>query len=318
MLENVLFSSNQNLHNSLMTLGKAELRIPAAPGCDAVLICAYKGLISPGAHQMRVFDGGWTAWLPMQGTVQACVFVNSKWVAAGPGEGLLLPPAPRDHRLTQDTRMLSVRFRLETPSFPIQPPLQPLIPLPHAVRALTQTGRKLVKQLEEWLEPCADRNSPGIHRYLPGEKQDLLGAMRARAAFAEWIAVFFKSAFEGGWQPFEKTGVMDSVVARVAAKLTRFDGPEERSIASIAAKAGVSVSHLRRLFHQSTGVPPAVFRDQARQHEAERRLSTSLNPLKKIAYDLGFASPSHFTNWFRTRTGQSPSTHRANARLPGV
>ncbi len=302
-----------------MPHSQAELRLPAFPGCDAILICAYSGHIGPGSHQMRVLDGGWTAWLPVRGTVRAQTLVGRKWFNAKPGQALLLPSAPRDHELTTDTRMLSVRFRLETPNFPMQVrSLPPIIPPPEAVAKLSHAGRSLVKSLGGWLQPSSDRNSLGARIHAPGGKEDLLGAMEARAAFASWIATFFKTATEEGWPLFEMPGGLDPVVARALEVLTQFDGSADGTIAAAAAAAGVSPSHLRRLFHQNTGTSPAVFRDQIRQHEAERRLSTSRAPLKEIAYDLGFASPSHFTNWFRARTGQRPSAHRANARLPGV
>ena len=54
--------------------------------------------------------------------------------------------------------------------------------------------------------------------------------------------------------------------------------------------------------------------DEARVRLAKRLLATSDSAVSEIAYDVGCASPQHFSTLFRRVTGQTPSRWRARAR----
>jgi AraC-like DNA-binding protein len=54
--------------------------------------------------------------------------------------------------------------------------------------------------------------------------------------------------------------------------------------------------------------------DGARVRIAKRLLADSESPLTEIAYDVGCASPQHFSTLFRRVTGVAPSTWRARSR----
>ena len=45
--------------------------------------------------------------------------------------------------------------------------------------------------------------------------------------------------------------------------------------------------------------------------EAKRELYLTKKPVKEIAYELGFADPSHFARFFRKQTDMSPQDFRA-------
>lgn len=84
---------------------------------------------------------------------------------------------------------------------------------------------------------------------------------------------------------------------------------ERRSLASIAAEAGVSPFHLARLFHARTGRTLHGYRDQIRLRSALRLLGEPVE-LSRLALDLGYSSHSHFTTAFVRRFGVSPSALR--------
>src|ERR1700749_2364510 len=84
----------------------------------------------------------------------------------------------------------------------------------------------------------------------------------------------------------------------------------ETSLAEIAEACGLSVSHLSRAFHKSTGMPPHAWLLQARVERAKTLLRHNNALLSEIALSCGFADHSHFSRVFRSRVGVAPATWR--------
>jgi AraC-like DNA-binding protein len=102
--------------------------------------------------------------------------------------------------------------------------------------------------------------------------------------------------------------VADDAVEHVRETLaTRY--AERRSLASIAAAAGVSPFHLARRFRARTGRTLHGYRDQIRLRSGLRLLGEPVE-LSRIALDLGYASHSHFTTAFVRCFGIPPSELR--------
>ncbi len=78
----------------------------------------------------------------------------------------------------------------------------------------------------------------------------------------------------------------------------------------LALLAGVSKSHLNRLFVINTGKTPADYWSDRRIRAAQSALLESGRSVKTIAYELGFSSLSHFSTWVRKKTGLSPRALR--------
>ena len=87
----------------------------------------------------------------------------------------------------------------------------------------------------------------------------------------------------------------------------------EHSLEDLAAQAGVTPSHLCKLFKKATGDTPHRYVLKARMERAREMLSQSDTQLSVIAESLGFNSQSHFTRAFRSFTGRTPSAFRHNA-----
>ncbi|WP_158890547.1 AraC family transcriptional regulator [Amycolatopsis anabasis] len=80
----------------------------------------------------------------------------------------------------------------------------------------------------------------------------------------------------------------------------------------VAAAAGVSARHLRRLFAPD-GMTPSRYLLQRRLELARDRLrdaTSATDTIADIAYRCGFASQSHFTRVFRDHFGQTPGEAR--------
>ena len=77
---------------------------------------------------------------------------------------------------------------------------------------------------------------------------------------------------------------------------------------AMAARAGMSRRTFTRRFRLQTGLGFAQWRQQACLLAAITRLAAG-QPVKRIALDLGYASPSAFTAAFRRALGQAPRAY---------
>jgi AraC family transcriptional regulator len=84
------------------------------------------------------------------------------------------------------------------------------------------------------------------------------------------------------------------------------------TVAELADLCGLSVRHLLRKFKQSTGHTISEYIAQAQLNKAKHLLAHTCLPIKVIAYQLGFNSPSSFGVAFRDMVSISPSQFRRN------
>jgi AraC-like DNA-binding protein len=85
------------------------------------------------------------------------------------------------------------------------------------------------------------------------------------------------------------------------------------SLAQLGQQLGVSPFHLARTFRAQTGFSLHQYRTQLRLRRALVELDRDGRDLTRLAFDLGFASHSHFTDTFRREFGAPPSALRAIA-----
>jgi len=76
----------------------------------------------------------------------------------------------------------------------------------------------------------------------------------------------------------------------------------------------ISHSHLRRVFNQSLGFPPAILIQHVAVERAKQLLSTSTLGNKEIATQCGYEQVSHFGVMFRKLTGTTPAVYRNSRR----
>lgn len=85
------------------------------------------------------------------------------------------------------------------------------------------------------------------------------------------------------------------------------------SLRRIAEEIGCSPFHLCRVFRAETGTTLHRYRLRLRLSVALDRIAEPSSDLSAIAFDLGFASHSHFTAHFRQTFGFTPSEFRRRA-----
>ena len=88
---------------------------------------------------------------------------------------------------------------------------------------------------------------------------------------------------------------------------------EDMSLAKIASVAGVSVSHLKTLFRESTGMPVHQYVVRRRLERAKTLLGEGRLSIAEIALIAGFAHQSHLAHHMRRVLGISPRDIRQMA-----
>lgn len=89
---------------------------------------------------------------------------------------------------------------------------------------------------------------------------------------------------------------------------------KEPGVDAIAVSAGLSRSRFFEQFRDCCGMTPRHYADTLLLEEAVRRLTEEDAPIAIISDELGFSAQSHFTRFFRNKTGASPSHYRRGAR----
>ncbi|MBA0168955.1 AraC family transcriptional regulator [Pectobacterium sp. CFBP8739] len=85
-------------------------------------------------------------------------------------------------------------------------------------------------------------------------------------------------------------------------------------LSELAAIAGMSRTGFARLFIKSTGTTAIHYLTQWKMRMASRSLRLSNEPIKHLAYSLGYASESTFSTVFKRLYGVSPTAHRLSYR----
>jgi len=118
------------------------------------------------------------------------------------------------------------------------------------------------------------------------------GRLRDTVAIDETVLLLLHRV-AGGALPVP-TGRVHDVEALLA---SRFD--QQLSVSQIAAHVGASPYHLCRTFREATGFAIHQYLRQLRIRHGLESVCETVDPLDRIAVDLGFAHHSHFTSAFR-------------------
>src|SRR6201991_4645023 len=100
----------------------------------------------------------------------------------------------------------------------------------------------------------------------------------------------------------------DDALERVRAALDREDGAS--ALASLAAVAGLSPTHLQRAFRRRYGVSPAEYA-RARRFGQLREALRDGAPVTDAVYEAGFGSGSRVYEESDRRLGMTPASYRA-------
>lgn len=82
------------------------------------------------------------------------------------------------------------------------------------------------------------------------------------------------------------------------------------SLVDLARIAGVSPSHLKPLFKRTFGIAPHAYVVRQRVERARRLLQRGELSIAEVAFEVGFAHPSHLARWTRRLLGAPPRALR--------
>ena len=97
---------------------------------------------------------------------------------------------------------------------------------------------------------------------------------------------------------------------RKAMALMRAEPSKPHRLKELARAVGLSRSRFFEQFREGMGMAPGIYADTLRLEHAITRLLHSDSSAANVALELGFAAPSHFTRFFRAKTGLTPGAYR--------
>lgn len=258
----------------------------------------YEGAVRPEHRSLRSGSRHLCAWHVAAGEVEVRQGRRS-WRAEA-GQWLLAGPEPFQQAFSAGARILSVNFRLEWPSgesLVAQPMVFPAARYPKLLVAGRALARFVARRFPEahvdlWRQGCGFEDFFELQR-----------------VFSRWASAYLRVVGAEGAGPMRLRGI-DPRVAGVLRRLDRQGWAEPLDEAALAKEAGVSVGHLERLFSRATGLTPRGYLHKRRVEAATAALADATRPVKRTAYELGFVSAAHFSNWVKKATGRSPRAHR--------
>lgn len=107
----------------------------------------------------------------------------------------------------------------------------------------------------------------------------------------------------GGLPAFKLRKVMNRLEAHL---------DEELQLAHLAQESGLSEFHFSRLFKKTTGFSPSQYFIRLRMAKARQLLRETTKSIIEIGLDVGYSSPSHFSQIFRREVGVTPTDYRGH------
>lgn len=240
------------------------------------------------------------AWFLESGAVE--VRYGREVTRARTGEWLFLRAEEGHQHFEPGSRVLSLRFQLLfRGGKPLFERAKDRVLAGTRAQALAVVARRLVTEFERV-------ETPGT-MFVARERLKLVDNFRIEAAFMAWLGAYADAMLAAG-EPVAVLGERDARVAKALELIEDHRMREKFSETELARRCGLSVNQLGRLFRAEQGVSPFQYYESRRLELAQHSLAESSLPVKELAFELGFSSPPHFSNWFSERTKRSPRAWR--------
>ena len=276
-----------------------ELQIEDWSRLRVELAWVYEGAVEAAYLKETSPHYGQSIFLLRSGTVEI-VTAEGK-VKAGPGDWVMPRQGPRQQQFSAGTSILSVHLNLHWPAG------KPLFDWKTALVFASARFPQLEVHSRR-LGRLVQKEFPGARQNLRSLPASLAVDCRLRRHFAAWFEVYCRVMLQLGLHP-SQMGSIDPRVLAVVEYLDHASFAAPCREADLAARVGLSVSQLNRLFLRHFGSTPRRYLEKRRLENALVQIHRS-RPVKEIAYELGFKSLPHFSAWFRQNTGSSPTELR--------
>ncbi len=276
-----------------------EQRISDWGKLDVRLYYCYRGKV-PSYGQGPVVNRTYSTWLVLQGWGEITDEGSESPVTAQKGQWMFVRPGQRLQRFSQRAQLLSVGF------FAKYITGQPLVEFEKSFCL----DAKQYPELEDVAQgiPMVMGEGRSASEF-QNPVVNLVEYLRLQKLLLAWVETWSQVLMRMGFEMYSPLG-QDQRVVQAIQLLEMHMENQHFSTEQVAREIGVSVSQLNRLFLNETGLTLNDFRNRERINIATRLLIRSEMSLKEIAFDLGFSYPSHFSAWFRSQRGMSPSAYR--------
>ena len=109
-------------------------------------------------------------------------------------------------------------------------------------------------------------------------------------------------------------GDRSSETVRRFLELVRKNYTEHRDVEYFASQMNMTAKYLSAVVKKTSGKTPLEWIENYVILDAKAQLSSTMNTVQQIAWNLNFPSQSFFGRYFKRIIGMSPSAYRANVR----
>ena len=142
-----------------------------------------------------------------------------------------------------------------------------------------------------------------LDSYRPGRKDNF-----------QCLSVFYHILAEIQHEEMAAVSFMPPRISAAVDYIEQHFRESELTVASLAAKAGISEVYFRKLFEQNLNMTPNAYINKVRIDNAKVLLKSELLSVTEIARMCGFDSISYFSDKFKTIVGVSPTQYKNNDR----
>lgn len=217
-----------------------------------------------------------------------------------PGQAFFSKPGLRRQWFAPATRLLSVGFRSHWPDG--TPLMNTGLNCVLEAPALRTATLRLFRQVH------AKRQSVTYREAIAPATRSITDWAIHEAAFLSWLAVCLATLADAGLGLAPPAARSRRLSDQLLAWLNAL--PLEQSTPSLPPDFPLGPRRSDQLLREHLGHGLREFLEKRRLNNARERVLAGTEPLKAIAFSLGFRHASHFTAWFRRHTGQSPSAWR--------
>ena len=245
---------------------------------------------SPGMHQHDEAQ----IEIPLSGHFYFTV--EDKEIPLGAGQALVIPPhTPHDWNTPRGGFMLGILIK-------VRDLLGTDANLPYSLKKRQSPieSPTLTSHLQQLMDLLVRRSSTPFTQAICSS---LLKALIAE--ILDSVCVFPKKAQPKDTNQLRKNLIFEQTSAFIKSNINHALQAKELSI-----QAGIGFRQLTRIFLNSCGEAPHQYILRLRFEQARALIDKNpLKPIKEIAYECGFYSPSHLTTTFKKNLGISPRAY---------
>jgi len=265
------------------------------------LVRIYDGVIPDNANLGHIVTPFFSIWLIKYGFAK--VTVPGKSMTLEPGDwGVFFPDVPRNQQFSKNTQIISVSVKAfwqnEAPLFIKKLPL---------VFKNTESGDFEGKTLK--LHNFVKAQMGFSYNFFNKREQSLGDYLKIKELFYIWLQEWHRVMLQNSCVP-EVISDWDPRILSIMNFLNSLNFTPKIPYEHLHRISGLSNIHINRLFKKQVGETPCAYVEKRCLNKASDLIALTCSPFKEICFQLGFSNLSHFSVWFKRRTGKSPKEYR--------